>query len=85
MQRSNRKNESRMIDKPFRPANKVIVIGRKSKDGNNAHPIDTIFGTLLGKMPPVELESWMKQNPEKYKEIIEFWEKHALASGKDGG
>lgn len=76
MIRGDRDGPSRMIDKPTRPARRLVVIGIKGEKAK------TIYGTRASRATP--LEAWdaekEEQTFEEIKRCRDFWNQHALSS-----
>jgi len=76
MIRGDRDGPSRMIDKPTRPARRLVVIGIKGEKAK------TIYGTRGSRATP--LEAWdaekEEQTFEEIKKCRDFWNHHALSS-----
>ena len=76
MERGMRNGKTRMIKKPKRLTNRVVVIGII------CGPAFTIYGTQSNKPSPIEV--WDKKfrslSIKEQKEIKKFWKQHAIAS-----
>ena len=76
--REKRPGPSRLIDKPSRECDRMVVIGRRSEEPNN-NIIITAYGTQAKEPSPRE---WWdtSMTPLEAMESARFWSEHALAT-----